>query len=124
MFQLAAGFGVSDVLEGIEKLFNDVLNQTQTAIASIQDQSDGILTNFLDEAQSKIDDLVPTLESKIYSQFSEVVNAAPKIEACVEAEQQNISAIVDSACKYASCKIWRIHDDEEVDYVFLVCDAV
>jgi hypothetical protein len=43
---------------------------------------------------------VPTLEIEITNHFSDVVNAAPQIQACVKAENQNLSAIVDNACKY------------------------
>lgn len=98
-FQIATGFSVNDILEKAQQLFNNVLNEAETTLGSFENQSNEIFSNLLDDAKSKLNDLVPTIENEITKEFSDVANAAPKIQACLEAEKQNLSAIVDDACK-------------------------
>jgi F0F1-type ATP synthase membrane subunit b/b' len=102
LFQLAAGLSLSDIVGGAKDVFEHIVNEAQNGLESLQEQSESSLNQIVQEANSQLDEILPELEDELTAEFSDVSEAASKIRECLEAQKENIEAIVESASKYAN----------------------
>ena len=99
LFQLATGSIIDGVITSIETQIQNVLSQAQSLIESAQQQYNAIITQLTSVAQSRLDDLLQNFQENISNRFSDAVEAASRVPACLQAQQQNLSALSDDASK-------------------------
>jgi F0F1-type ATP synthase membrane subunit b/b' len=101
LVQLAAGLSVSDVIQAGKDALKDSVTQAQDVIESLQEQSASSLNQLVQDADAKLDEIATTVEQGISDEYSSVSGAAGAVKACLEAQKENVSEIVDSASKYS-----------------------
>lgn len=99
MFQLAKGDVVDDAINSFQTNIQKALNQAQSLIQSAQQQYNATVSQLASTAQSSIDQLLQNFQKNIGDSFSDAADAASRVPSCLQAQQQNLSAIRDDASK-------------------------
>jgi hypothetical protein len=68
-------------------------------MGSAQQQYNATISQLTSAAQSRLDGLLQNFQANISNRFSEAGDAAARVPACLQAQQQNLSTISDDASK-------------------------
>jgi len=90
---------IDDIIRSTETPIQNVLNQAQSLIESAQQQCNATVSQLTSVAQSRLEDPLQNFQANISNRFSNVVDAASRVPACLQAQQQNLSALSDDASK-------------------------
>ena len=99
LFQLTTASPIDDAIKNIQSVIQNILAEAEKLLESARQQYGDIVSQLQEAAKARIEELLENFKKSIVDRFQEAAEAASRVPSCLQAQEQNLTAIRDDARK-------------------------